>query len=152
MRLPYACLLGVFLAACSSPRYTYYFPQPGSLPIEPTSDEQVVRTTPPEEHALHASTEKIVTPSQRITKYSRASQKPSGVSAPATMAVTRAQPVVQAAPPDTASLSDSTFRLSLIFFVGGLIVWIIGGPVFTVIGTLAMLTGVVFGIKWFYKK
>lgn len=67
------------------------------------------------------------------------------------MAVTRTRPV-QAAPPDTASLSDSTFRLSLIFFVGGLIVWLIGGPVFTVIGTLAMLTGVVFGIKWFYKK
>lgn len=148
MKFPYGCVLGVFLAACSSPRYTYYFPQPASLPIEPTKAELPIMIPPAGEQELEASADEIIRPAIVRPKSGLRSQKPS-ITFPSER--TMAQPAT-AGPPDAARLSDSTFKLSLIFFVGGLIIWAIGGPVFTVIGSLAMLTGVVFGIKWFFKK
>ncbi len=142
-------LILIFLVAavgCSSPKYTYYFPQ---VPAVDARDQRVVRhaTLPAQKEMLTASTEvgHLQTAEKLPAREAKeAKRKPLPVIN---------GPVAQTdAGPSPVSSVDQDAKLGAIFFLSGVVVYIIGSPVFTVVGSLAMLIGIIFGIKWLLKQ
>jgi len=137
------------LAACSSPRYTYYFPQAAAAPIVPMPIVDLDISFP-EANSYTASTQldpalqpKAVSPPKVIQK---------GVTeASETVARIKPNQKDDDAPAESAKPNNDG-KLGIIFFVAGVVIYIIGSPVFNVLGALSMMIGVIFGIKWLLRK
>lgn len=140
-------LLLVVSAGCSSPRYTYYFPQHQD-PVEPKFQPTTKPIPPPQQEDMTASTqpETSVPAINRLPEARRTyRQKPTFGS------VEVSDKAFPSAPPAPAKIENDA-KLGIIFFVSGVIVYVIGSPVFTVVGSLAMLIGIIFGIKWLLRQ
>lgn len=138
------------LAACSSPRYTYYFSQPAAPPIvsEPVTVSMISEpalNTFPGGNTVNAEWH----PTQSVQPKGNQNRRVAAVRGP----VVAAPPKTKTIPAPAASADpDKAGKLGLIFFAAGGVVYLIGGPVFTVAGALSMIIGVIFGIKWLIRK
>lgn len=47
---------------------------------------------------------------------------------------------------------DADLQRSIIFGASGIVALVIGGQVFWVLGSLSLLIGLIFGIKWLLRK
>jgi len=137
------------MVGCSSPRYTYYFPQAAASPI-------VSRAIPdpaisfPEANSYTASTQ--LDPALQPKAVSPPKVNQNGVDE-AGEKVTRIKPNQKDDDAPAASAKpNKDGKLGIIFFVAGVVVYIIGSPVFNVVGALSMMIGVIFGIKWLLRK
>ncbi len=55
-------------------------------------------------------------------------------------------------PPDVLIKEDPDLRRAAIFGAGGLVALVIGGNLFWVVGSLSLLIGLIFAIKWLLRK
>lgn len=141
-------VLWACLAACSSPRYTYYFAQPATPQVE--SEPVTVPTIEsPDWNTLSASTgvktelQSAQSVQPKVNKSRKVAEGP----------VIKASPKHKTAnAPAASTKTNKDGKLGIIFFVAGVVVYLIGGPVFTVVGALSMMIGVIFGIKWLLRK
>lgn len=148
MRPARFALAAVILAACSAPRYTYDFGQPPSVGHVTGGAESAGIIPAPESSALSAGIHVTSTsvqpaatelPPKRVDRH-----EPVRSEAQRHSPLLRPEPAV---PP-----LDADARRSAIFVVGGLIALLIGGQVFYVAGSLSLLIGLIFGIKWVLRK
>lgn len=144
MRPARLALAAVILAACSAPRYTYDFGQPPSVGHVAGGAESEGIIPAPESSALSAEIHVTSTsvppaatelPEKRVFRHA-----PHHSSIPDRPSLSRPEPA--------APSLDADAKRSAIFLVGGLIALLIGGQVFYVAGSLALLIGLIFGIKW----
>lgn len=148
MRWLFTILTLLFLTACSAPRYVYYFPQPPDVVDRPGGRVTITPLTPPSESSeLHAAA--VVTPEVRPPKASAKTTPPAIHIVPADE-----RPPAMARDYPTASpiKEDPELRRSVIFTAGGLVALLIGGSVFWVVGSLCLLIGLIFAIKWLLRK
>ncbi len=140
-------LLLVVSAACSSPRYTYYFPQHQDPP-RPEFHPMTRPIVPPQQQDMTASTQPLASAStiSRLPETQRTYRQE-----PTFSSLEVPDKTVLSAPPAPAKIENDA-KLGIIFFVSGVIIYIIGSPVFTVVGSLAMLIGIIFGIKWLLRQ
>ena len=135
----------ILVMSCASPRYTYDFGTPASL-TPTTRAEQAPRLAPPQTQALTA-----VTPATaEVVLRADPPRAKKGV-------ILNPDPVALApdrVPPPAADgfPGNADAKRSVIFLVGGLIALLIGGQVFYVAGSLSLLIGFIFGIKWLLRK
>lgn len=138
----------ILLAACSAPRYTYYFDRT-SAPTKPpvlTADLSPAVIYPPVvESPLPASPHEITNSNPDVTKGIPRGRKKEGpvMSKPKD---TPASPAVK------STRMDSSLKLGILFSAGGIAAMTIGGPILLVIGTLSLIIGVIFVIKWALRQ
>ncbi len=148
MRPARYALAALILAACSAPRYTYDFGQPPSVAPVAGGAEPVRIIPAPESSALSAQIHVTSTSDQPAATERSEERALRHAPRPAEIqhrpALSQPEP---AAPP-----LDADARRAAIFVVGGLIALLIGGQVFYVAGSLALLIGLIFGIKWVSRK
>lgn len=138
----------LYLTACSTPRYVYYFPQPLDAVYRPGTVALTPLTPPAESSGLHAGT--VVTPEARPPKGSVQANPPAIFILPA-----EKQPPVTAIdnPPKSLPIKEEpALRRSAIFTAAGLVALIIGGNLFWVVGSLCLMIGLIFAIKWLLRK
>ena len=156
----------IVLASCSTPKYTYYFDHQNSragktaaqpekemkvLPIDP----QMLSATTSEGPVTFAETTKPVTPEKKtyaqmnktersaLRKYLKKEVKDF-------VTVQKKLNSVESA--KATQGMDHDLKLAVIFGAVGVAGLIIGGDVFTIIGGLALLIGVVFFVKWIIRQ
>jgi uncharacterized membrane protein len=145
----------VVLASCSSPKYAAHFPSSNVDPNYHTAKVVQVETVPEAttENALPAeevrkqvkdayaklSKEQKKEVRQLLKKEIKAIAKSSKKDASATATMARGG-------------MDHDLKLAAIFGAVGLVGLLIGGNVFTVIGAIAMIIGVVFFVKWLMRQ
>jgi hypothetical protein len=136
----------LFVAACSTPRYAYYFPQPTEVVGRPVTVTLTPLTPPAESSGLQAGT--VVTPEIPATKGSVKTTPPTTFIIPA-----EERPLVKDHPPNALLIKENPeLRRSAIFTAAGLVALIIGGNVFWVVGSLCLMIGLIFAIKWLLRK
>jgi len=134
------------LAACSTPRYAYYFPQPPDVADRPGTVTLTPLTPPAESSGLQAGT--VVTPEVRLPKGSAKTIPPASFIIPE-----EELPSATDHPPNSLPIKeDRELRRSAIFTAAGLVALIIGGSVFWVVGSLCLMIGLIFAIKWLLHK
>lgn len=141
------------LLACSSPKYIYKFPEPQSATVirkAPVSKAvelaaQPVSVAPRESPAVYSANVASPMPTPRNRTH-RVERKP---------VVQRTDPLPMTngskAPPADVHLKGDLMR-AVIFAAFGGIALLIGGQFFVVTGTLSLLIGLIFGIKWFVRR
>ena len=150
MRLSITIMMLLILMGCASPRYTYYFPQPQTILNQPR--EQVTLTPlvpPPGPNAAYASTAEVPVATAPAKVAAAAPPAVKGKALPNDAYCT---PVSGGSNPALPIKSDPDLRRSVIFAAGGLVALIIGGNVFWVVGSLSLMIGLIFGIKWLLRK
>jgi uncharacterized membrane protein len=139
----------LLLAACSTPRYAYYFPQPPDVVNKPGAVTLTPLTPPAESSGLQAGT--VVTPETRPPQGSaRAAAKTTTIrSVPADE---RPPAMAEDYPAASVIKENPELKRSAIFTAAGLVALIIGGNVFWVVGSLCLMIGLIFAIKWLLRK
>lgn len=146
MRLLLAILSLLVASGCSAPRYTYFFPRPAA---EVETGGEVARVTlePPALSTVHASANSNAdsyTPAVTRNAQTRAARpRPKEIIQPQ---ATYDQPA------DLPVKDDPDLRRAAIFGVAGLVALVIGGNLFWVVGSLSLLIGLIFAIKWLLRK
>ncbi len=145
----------ILLSSCSAPRYTYYFDHQRSLQRREsvTASPQVIRA--PNQDGLTTSIGKVLE-GRSIKKQlqgSRSSQpdiREQRVDPAAVIHDHRdnfLQPIST-----SAKGMEPDLKRSIIFGVAGIVAMIIGGQVFWVLGSLSLLIGLIFGVKWLLRQ
>jgi hypothetical protein len=145
-RIFWAAML--FLCSCSAPRYTYFFNQPPATAseIKPVAVTPVI--TPPESGQFSSSRSPAVSPAVGM---------PAAVAKPFDAPKAKAMTITEKET-DNAKLvkakggMDADLQRSIIFGASGIVALVIGGQVFWVLGSLSLLIGLIFGIKWLLRK
>lgn len=145
-RIFWAAML--LLSSCSAPRYTYFFSQPPATASEIKHVAAIERMPLPSPLQFSASRTPTVSPSVRM---------PVTVAvpfdAPTVMATTIAEEKTDNARSTKAKGGmDADLKRSMAFAAGGIVALLIGGHVFWVLGSLSLLIGFIFGIKWLLRK
>lgn len=151
MKVRLLILLQAVCLSCSAPRYTYDFGQPAAAAEPGPASLWVPGQTPPAgEHTFSAGLSVQVVDPVR-----------SEIAAPAAKAVQPHReprkllknPLAPAQPlAVTSEKLDPDLKRSVLFFAGGLVALLIGGDVFVVLGSLSLLIGLIFGIKWLLRE
>lgn len=143
------------LLACSSPRYMYRFAEPQGATM--TRQAPVSRVAAP---AAHPGP---VTPTESPTVYSADVASPVPTR-PGKIRGVDEKPVIQKADPITIPIAigaktppadwrlDGNLQRAIIFAAFGVVALLIGGNFFVVTGSLSLLLGLIFGIKWFIRR
>lgn len=140
--------LVLLLASCASPRYHYNFGRPEAALNQPAEQPESPEALTPIDHATEFST--AVAPATPAT----VSPAPAGKSK-IQKKFPASTPAFQRNVPDEPAVSNempADLKRSIIFLVAGAIALIIGGQVFWVAGSLSLLIGLIFGIKWLLRK
>jgi hypothetical protein len=137
--------------SCTGPKYTYDFGQPpaASLPrkTELAKTPELIRERPEFEATLSQEPVAGKATAGLLQRKARAREE--------VEVLRKAEPpgpVVRDSPPLPAKSIDSDLKRSAIFLVGGTVALIIGGDVFVVAGSLSLLIGLIFGIKWLLRE
>lgn len=140
------------LLACSGPKYMYRFAEPQGVTM--TRQAPVSRVDAPAAP---------VTPTESPTVYSADVASP----VPTRLGKIRGvdeKPVIQKADPITIPIAigaktppadwrlDGNLQRAIIFAAFGVVALLIGGNFFVVTGSLSLLLGLIFGIKWFIRR
>lgn len=138
-------ILSILAMSSSSPRYTYDFGTPVShTPALPS--EQTPRLTAPQTQALTAEAPapaEVILPVKPPLAEEEVIRRPHPI----------ATPPDRVPPPAADGFPGNTdAKRSVIFLAGGLVALLIGGQVFYVAGSLSLLIGFIFGIKWLLRK
>ena len=167
MRKGIAFLLAlVALTSCSTPKYAYYFDhqnrhagktaaQPEKEMSVPSIDPEMLSATTVEGPMTFAETSKKETPSKKtyaqMNKVERSALRNHlKKEVQAVVDVQRKLGSVESA--KVTQGMDHDLKLAAIFGAVGVAGLIIGGDVFTVIGGLALLIGIVFFVKWIIRQ
>lgn len=142
-------LLG--LLSCSSPKYAYDFGEPGAA----YSQSSPLRTESPASASIPRATEPTPFSSARTEQpLSMKSSTPMGGLPRKKAAVfeetPRQAPAQKAAGKNSHFLKSDLSRASLAAVVG-ISFLLIGSDTFVVLGTLALMVGVIFAIKWLFR-
>lgn len=138
-------VLSILVMSCASPRYTYDFGTPVSH-TPPLPSERTPRLTAPQTQALMAEAParaEIILPVETPRTKEEDIRRPHTI----TTYPDRVPPPAADGFPGNADA-----KRSVIFLAGGLIALLIGGQVFYVAGSLSLLIGFIFGIKWLLRK
>ncbi len=136
--------ISLLTAACSAPRYTYYFPQPdASVEVNQAVTLATLPSMAPPS-SLQASAS--VVPDQPAATPRVAKKFPADM-----LLVIPSEPGVET-PPEVLIKEDPDLRRAAIFGAGGLVALVIGGNLFWVVGSLSLLIGLIFAIKWLLRK
>ncbi len=145
-RISWAAML--FLCSCSSQRYTYFFNQPPATvsEIKPVAVTETITPSAPSQFS--ASSSPVVSPMVRM---------PAAVAKPFDGHKAKAITKAEKKSDNTKSVKakegmDADLQRSIIFGVSGIVALVIGGHVFWVLGSLSLIIGLIFGIKWLLKK
>lgn len=145
-RIFWAAML--FFCSCSSPRYTYFFNQPPATvsEIKPLAVAETITPSAPSQFS--ASSSPVVSPTVRM---------PAAVAKPLDGHKAKAMTKAEKKSDNTKSVKakggmDADLQRSIIFGAGGIVALIIGGHVFWVLGSLSLIIGLIFGIKYLLKK
>lgn len=136
--------------SCAAPKYTYDFGQPSAAAVTKTGSRSVeMRPRVPDSIVFEASFH--ATPNSR----------------PGTQTTLRALDIRQVTvdpgpaieperirntPPIISESMHPDLERSIVFVAGGATALIIGGEVFVVLGSLSLLIGLIFGIKWLLRE
>lgn len=134
----------LLLTACAPPRYSYFFPQPPAIRDQGHVVTLTPLTPPPNASALHAGS--VVGPEAPLARVAPV------VVPPARMEDERVKVEIAQRPPAQSIKEDPGLRRSIIFAAGGLVGLLIGGNVFWVVGSLSLMIGMIFFIKWLLRK
>ena len=151
MKIPWIIVMLTIMAGCSSPRYVYDFGEQRAIPasqsgvvtvnsIPPPPSEDLVQEEPIASLAVVNQVSSQPLKRQAPEKKGRKIEKQKVVDTPAP------RPEV-----NPANIHADAKR-SIIFLLGGGILLLIGGDVFVVVGSLSLLIGMIFGIKWLLRK
>ncbi|MCA4898602.1 MAG: hypothetical protein ACK5BJ_12840 [Bacteroidota bacterium] len=157
----------VVLASCSSPKYAAHFPSSNVDPNYHTAKVVQVETVPEattENAVLTASvnTASVALPAEEVRKqvkdaYAKLSKEQKKEVRQLLKKEIKA--IAKSSKKDasaTATMArggmDHDLKLAAIFGAVGLVGLLIGGNVFTVIGAIAMIIGVVFFVKWLMRQ
>lgn len=145
-RISWAAIL--FLCSCSSPRYTYFFNQPPATAseIKPVAVTETI--TPPPPGQFSASSSPTVSPAART---------PAVIAKPVDSPKEKGTTITERKANNVKSVKakggmDADLQRSIIFGASGIVALVIGGQVFWVLGSLSLLIGLIFGIKWLLRK
>ena len=154
----------VILASCSAPKYSYYFShQKNAVAVNQTPAFSNVGSTSVEPQSLTASTsaapvivsETVTAPVVRKTylQMNRVERKmlrhQLKREIKSFMAGKKSMESVKSA---QASGMDHDLKLASIFGAVGIVGLLIGGDVFSIIGGIMLLVGVVFFVKWIIRQ
>jgi len=138
--------LFLLFASCTAPRYHYNFGQPDATlnrPTERPEYPEVLIDQAPELSAAVAAAPPATVSRAPVGKSKVQKKLPAST------------PAVQRNVPDEPAVSNdmpADLKRSVIFLAAGAIALIIGGQVFWVAGSLSLLIGLIFGIKWLLRK
>lgn len=135
----------LLVTGCAAPRYTYFFPQPAEM-AGAKHEVVVVQPRPaptPSVLAYHDHMEAQQEPKAHpvVTRKSL-KDRPESIDKPR---ASDPYPVVRVK-------EDRDLRRAAIFGAGGLVALVIGGNLFWVVGSLSLLIGLIFAIKWLLRK
>ncbi len=136
----------IVIVGCASPRFSYDFGQPRSMPVgRDVVVPKAVMPAPLQEAPAEVQAESGFSsvPGTRPAKRQGAYQKGQKNAA--------IVPAVLPGPAVPLKVHSDLTR-SAIFLVGGGILLLIGGDILVVIGSLSLLIGLIFGIKWLLRK
>ena len=146
-------VLALLLASCASPRYTYYFDRyqhPLNLKVDSLKTARIVI---PEQYVLYASTSAEVVPIERSLELApvlgnlRQLERKNGLKKNID------QNSDQAVSPEASdSSTPRNLRLSLLFGVSGIAALIAGGHALWVLGSISLIIGVIFFLKWLVRR
>ncbi|MFM8739489.1 MAG: hypothetical protein ACKOC0_04710 [Cytophagales bacterium] len=167
MKYIYVLICIVVLSSCSSPKYTAHFPSSNVDPSYRTTKVVQIETVPTaatENEVLTASTNaaSVALPAEEVRKqvkgiYAKLSKEQKKEVRQLLKKEIKA--IAKSAKKDasvTATTAgggiDEDLKLAAIFGAVGLVGLLIGGNVFTVIGAIAMIIGLVFFVKWVMRQ
>lgn len=141
----------VLLGSCSSPRYTYYFDHQYPVLRKESLPNVPLLIQPSEPLEFTASTTPIL--KNLPTGKSVSFQTPPSRHQINSGHVVSAQKIttVASAKGSTKKI-DADIKRSIIFIAAGVVALIIGTQVFWVLGSLSLLIGIIFGIKWLLRN
>lgn len=138
-----------FLLACSSPRYLYRFSEPKGVavnrqaPVTKVADSAALPMPVTLATSPHVYTANAAAPAPILRdRIHRLDERP---------AIQRADPPGTKTPPAKGRLDGDLLRAG-IFTAFGVVALLIGGNFFVVTGSLSLLIGLIFGIKWFIRR
>ncbi len=145
-RISWAAML--ILCSCSSPRYTYFFNQPPATVSEIKPVDVIETITPPPPGQFSARNSPFVSPTVRT---------PAAVAKPVDGPKQKTTTITERKVNNVKSVKakggmDADLKRSIIFGASGIVALVIGGQVFWVLGSLSLLIGLIFGIKWLLRK
>ncbi len=140
----------ILLSSCSAPRYTYYFDHQHPAPRTESKPMTSRIILAPDE--LFASNDKVlkVTGKQLKTDRSWQTHVPEPRWGSARVARENREVSLQPTKSDRSKMEPDLKR-SIIFGISGIVALIIGGQVFWVLGSLSLLIGLIFGVKWLLR-
>ena len=155
----------VVLASCSTPKYTYYFDhqnrhagriaQPEKEVSVPSIDPLMLSATTSAGPVTFAETTKPLTPAKKtyaqMNKTERSALR-THLKKEVRAFVEAKKKLVSVESTKASQGMDNDLKLAAIFGAVGVAGLIIGGDVFSIIGGLALLIGVVFFVKWMIRQ
>lgn len=144
----------VTLTACSPPRYTYYFDRYSTKEKNPPVPGEVLAVAIPAELTVSSATtwngtlprsgeKNRVTPIRTSAQLREVVDKAQG---------TKAIPAAYAPESPAATSLDKDLKFSLIFGPSGIVFLIIGGSAFIVLGSICLIIGLIFFLKWILRQ